>query len=732
MPLNWLKFQFLLPNLLAGLVAGAMNIIFSVTLAALIFPGDLSDYLSLGLSCAFISAILTPLIIALTSSLPFAISCPDVNTALILALVTTSISQYFTEKEVKTDILPTLVYVIVLSTLFIGLWLFVLGRLHLGHFIRFIPYPVVGGFLAGLGWLFIQGSLKVMTGSPFNFEQLDKFLGDDFIFLWFPGMLLAVVLQLLLSRYKQFWVMPSILLGATVLCYLFLFLSHIGVEQGRIEGILFESLKSDIILEPYVLFDLQQVDWGALSQQIPSLMTLLVVVPITILLKDSGLEIATECDVDFDRELKITGIANLVTGGVGGMVGHISLSRTLLNYKAGGRNRLSGVFAAFVCLLFWLFGTSTLQFFPKFIFGGLLFYLGLSLLIESVYKGWFKLSRLDYALVILILIIVANFGLLAGVGLGLIVACLLFVITYSNLQVIKNTLSGLTCHSNFERAFHQKKILRKEGRQIYILRLQGYLFFGTSNSLLENIRQRLSDTQLPPMKFVLLDLRLVSGLDNSAVLSFVKLKQLARQQGFSLVFTSLSSKDEQQLHKGGCLMRDSICQVFSDLDRGLEWCENCILDQQITTVSDSFSLLEQLETMFPNAEEMNKLTTYLQPVKLKAGELLFRQGEPSNGLYLLESGQVSVILELSGRKTKRLRSYNSSTILGEMGLYAKEPRSASVVAEVTSHLYHLSTEAFARIEAEEPRLAASLHKFIVNLLAERLKWREEELRGLLE
>jgi sulfate permease, SulP family len=166
MPLSWFKSQTLLPDLLAGSISGIINLIYSVSFAALIFPGILSNYLPLGLSCALISAILTALIVAFKSSLPFTISGPDSNGAVILALMTASISQALTEKGETAAIFPTLVWAIILSTFLTGLWLFTLGKLSLGRFIRFIPYPVVGGFLAGIGWLFIQGSLKVMTGIP--------------------------------------------------------------------------------------------------------------------------------------------------------------------------------------------------------------------------------------------------------------------------------------------------------------------------------------------------------------------------------------------------------------------------------------------------------------------------------------------------------------------------------------------------------------------------------------
>ena len=724
MSLSSFKSQSLLPDLLAGFISGIINLIYSVSFAALIFPGTLSTYLPLGLSCALISAILTALIVALKSSLPFTISGPDSNGAVILALMTASISQSLTNKGTTDAIFPTLVWAIVLSTFLTGLWLFTLGKLHLGRFIRFIPYPVVGGFLAGIGWLFIQGSLKVMTGIPFNFDQLVKFLRDDFMLLWFPGVVLGLTLQVLLSRYQQFWLMPSVLFGVTLLCYGFFAVSNLSLDQARTEGFLFASLQSDSLPKLEVLGTFSQVDWGALIQQIPSLMTLLAVVPITILLNSTGLELAMERDVDLDRELKVAGMANLVTGSCMGMVGHLSISRTLLNYKAGGRNRLSGIIASVCALLFFFFGISSLQFLPKLVFGGLLFYLGLSLLLEWVYEGWFKLSRIDYCLVILILLIVANFGFLEGVGVGLIIACLLFVITYSNLQVIKNTLSGSSYQSNFERSFHQKKLLQEQGDQIYILRLQSYLFFGTANNLLDYIRQRLNNVNLPKIKFLVIDFKQIEGIDSSAVVSFIKMKQLSQKFSVSLVLTSLSPIINQQFKPYKIIdlanAEKIICYGFPDLDQGVEWCENQILEDAIFRRRRFMPLLIQLEEVFPLPQQVSQFLNYLDNSKAESGDSLFRQGETPKEIYIIESGQVSLIRELENGQTERLGTMGEGTVIGEIGFYGHFPHECSAICDRPTRFYRLSQEVLERMEDENPRLAAACHQFISQLLAERI------------
>ncbi|MGH2412933.1 MAG: cyclic nucleotide-binding domain-containing protein, partial [Microcystaceae cyanobacterium] len=385
------------------------------------------------------------------------------------------------------------------------------------------------------------------------------------------------------------------------------------------------------------------------------------------------------------------------------------------------------------CLGTLMLGTSMLSLCPKLIVGGMLLFLGLDLLMEWVYQTWFKLPKADYGIIVLILLVSATVGFLQGVIVGIIAAVILFAINYSQISVTKHTFSGATYQSHVQRLSSQERLLREKGEQIYVLELQGLIFFGTAHKLLNQIRKRLSELHLEPVRFILLDFRLVSGLDTSAVLSFIKLKQMAQQQQFHVLLTHLSPKDAEQLQQGGCLeAQGTLCQVFPDLDRGLEWCENQILAATQVSGHGFIPLMEQLRTLIGDTDEIAELMDYIEPLQLSKGDFLFRQGDPSNGLYFLESGQVSVILELVDGKTKRLRTYNSGTILGEIGLYAKAPRSASVRADEPSFLYYLSTEAFARIESDKPRLAASFHKFIVNLLAERLKLREGELRNLLK
>jgi SulP family sulfate permease len=144
----------LFADLFAGLVVGLVTVAFSVSCPALVFSGSLAGHLPLGIAAALVSACLTALVVAWCSSLPFAIAGPDSHGSAILALMAAALAA-------SDANLATVLAAVVLCTLATGLFLYALGWLGCGHWVRFIPFPVVGGFLAGAGWLITRGSFVV-------------------------------------------------------------------------------------------------------------------------------------------------------------------------------------------------------------------------------------------------------------------------------------------------------------------------------------------------------------------------------------------------------------------------------------------------------------------------------------------------------------------------------------------------------------------------------------------
>ncbi|RZM82535.1 SulP family inorganic anion transporter [Leptolyngbya iicbica] len=714
--------QVLIPNVTAGLITGLLTLTYSVSYAALIFSGDLSPYLSIGVSSALVGAVVLALIVAWGSSLPFIIAGPDGNAAAILALIATTVSTQLMGTVDSGAIAVTIWVAILGSTFLTGGFLWLLGRLRLGRFIRFIPYPVVGGFLAGVGLLLAQGAIKVMTGVSPTLSNLPSFFELPQLLLWLPGLALTLVLKWALGRFHNCWTLPSILLGATLLVHGLLRLLGLNQEQAIAQGWLLEPVSATNPLQTWQSLSMDAVQWSALWSQTGSLLTLFAVVAITILLCATSIEMATDEDMDFDQELRVAGIANLVTGGLGGMVGHLSVSRSLLNREAGATHRLSGMVAAGFCAGVAIWGSGLFAFLPKAILGGLLLYLGLGLLIEWVYDAYFRLSWVDYGLVLAILLIGARFGFLAGVGVGLLVACLLFVITYSSLQVIRNRLSGLTYPSRHNRTFHERRILQREGNHIQIFVVQGYLFFGTAYSLLSDIRTYFDSVDGDREQYLVLDFRLVSGLDSSAINSFVKMKHLAEQVNAYLLFTDLSPQIEAVLRgkQGAIAPDDPICYTFPNLDAAIDWCEAKIIDQATFRRKRFIPFAMQLEEFFTDPDQVRPFMQYLEKIRLPAGESLFQQGDPANALYFIETGQISTVLTVENGKTKPLQTSGPGTIVGEIGLYGQTEYAGSGVADKPTTVYKLSQRSLTQMQQEQPAIAAEFHQTVARILASRL------------
>ena len=183
----------------------------------------------------------------------------------------------------------------------------------------------------------------------------------------------------------------------------------------------------------------------------------------------------------------------------------------------GGKRLVPMLTAALLALTVFL-GAAFLIYLPKVVLAGVIFYIGLSLLFEWTYRAWFKFPRIDFAIILTILAVVALRGFLEGVAVGVVVAIVLFVINYSRTSVIKHALSGADFRSRVNRSLEQRAILDEQGQQVYILELQGFIFFGTANNLYEQVKKRVLDQSLPPARFVVLDFARVTGLDSTGLL----------------------------------------------------------------------------------------------------------------------------------------------------------------------------------------------------------------------
>lgn len=625
-----LQTEKLFSGIVAGLVAGLISTLTDIIpMAAFVFSGTLESFVATGIGINLFSSAILGLVIALGSSFKGIIAFPVAEEMATLAIILSTVAQQIPSSASPEEVVLTIIGAIILSSLLVGVFLLIVGQLRFGELIRFLPYPVVGGYLAGLGCLLSLGGLQVMVGVG-TIAQLPTLFQFDLLLKWIPGVAFAIGLLILTNRMKHLLVIPLSFIGVTSLFYLCLAFTQTSIAQAFEQRWLLGPFPTGQLWQPINLLNLTHINWLLILSQLPGMFALMLITALSILLVSSGIELVTQQDLDLNQELKIAGIANICSGLLGGIVGSHTIGATLLACQIGGNRRLTSVIVSGFYLAVLFAGLSLLSFFPRFVAGGSLMFIGIPLILSWVYEGWFKLSRIDYAVMLFITGIVATVGFMEGVTVGLIAAIVLFALKYSQINVTRHSLPGSHYVSRMQRSLNQGRLLRQEGDQIQILQLQGFVFFGTAYTLLKKIQQQFSDRAI---RFLVLDFRLVSGLDSSAMLSFLKLKQLAQHWALTLVFTNLSEPVLKQFqHKK--LLTD--VQTFPTLDEGMTWCENQLLEVSQFRRRRTMPLAVQLEVSFiRNPEENATFINYLEKLDLVEGEYLFRQGDHPAGLYFL-------------------------------------------------------------------------------------------------
>jgi SulP family sulfate permease len=440
-------------------------------------------------------------------------------------------------------------------------------------------------------------------------------------------------------------------------------------------------------------------------------------------------------DVDLNRELLASGWANLAGGLGGSSVGYQALGLSALAHRLGAGSRLVNLISALLCGVALFFGASLISYFPKPILGGMLLYLGLAFLVEWLVDARKVLPLWDYLLVWVILIIIAAVGFLEGVVAGILIAAILFVISYSRIDAINAILDGSMYHSKVDRPKPHRDLLHERGEEILILRLQGYIFFGSIQNILERVRGRIRDDAHGPLKYLILDFQRVKRLDSSAVFGITRLKQLAEANKILMVWTQIAPDIVTQLERGGLHDQADDSFLFREsLDEGVEWCENKILAaegiQDLTGVMERVE--SQLKQVFPNLDCVDGLMKYLERRVVEAGEVLIKQDDPSDEMYFVESGLVTIELEMPNGRRMRLRSIRGGATVGEMGIYLGGTRTASVVASRHSTVHRLSLQSLAEMRERDPQVAALFHEWIARLLAERITDNHRMFEALMD
>ena len=705
-------------NMIAGAVCAIVSLAFSLSYAALIFSGPLTPYLAYGIAATFITAAIGGIVMALRSSLPFALASPDALTSAVTAALVATLAGRLAAEGAGEHLLASTLIVLSLSSALTGLVLCGFGIARAGRAVRFVPYPVIGGFLGAAGWLIAAGAIQVMTGYRLRLSGIENFLDPLTLAKFAAGACVATVLLLGRRSFKGSLAQPALLLACAAAVYAGLALFGISLTQAQADGWMFQPPSTAAFFPPWDLGEWRRFPWHLLPALSADFIAVMFVATVSILMNVAALEVTAKREADLDRELATVGVANLAASAFGGYVTGVPLSRSTLAFKLAANSRIPSLCVAASSAAMLGVSPGFLAYVPKCVLGGLLLSLGLDLIYRWLIASSRQLSRIEYISLIAITLMIINWDFVAGILVGIIISCATFALSASRVSAVKFCFDGSEYRSLLDRGPKELALLAQHGRELQGMSLQSYLFFGSANQLYQRVKELL--VSRPECRHLLFDFRLVTGIDSSATHSFTQIKQVVDQSGARLVLINLSPAMTGAFRAIGFLSKDIV--IGSDLDHALESCEDAIIAAHRTHDNAARSLRDWLAEELDTPEYAEVLAQQCRRLEFGPGDTIARQGERSTSMHFILEGRVGVIIDGGGGRRIRVRSLGRHTTIGEMGLITQRPRSATIEAEVASVLYELSAEAYERIKIDNPALSRALLAYVIRVMAERLSF----------
>lgn len=710
-----------------ALLCALLSVSFALSNGALLARGELSSLIAPIAGTMLMITALFPLVTAWSSSIRGQITTSQEISIVALAAVLGATTSGFTSGS-NFNLLATVLVTIGLTTSLSGFAMLAIGRFGLGRLTRFLPFPIFAGFLAITGWHLMTGGLEIAMGGHLGPDSL-AVLGEPQVALK-VGLLAAFVATVtVLGR----WFPAGKTLPFSVLLVVIafnLFVSAAGLPRTTLEatGWLIAVPTSGINWPPISFGELLNVDWAAVGAGMIFAPFVVAVTAAGAMMNVSAIELETSGDIDLDVELRSMGISNVIAGLLGGSPGFPAVSATMLAHHSGVSSRTFVIVTGSIALAALVFAPHVIGTVPLPLLGAVLVWVGLSLILNWLIRPGLTLRRSEYAIILAIFGVGIAFGLPAGILTGLIAAVLLFAVEYARVNVIRFVTSGRDLHSRSISEARRSR-MATEGDAVAVVKLAGFMFFGTSETVVQRLLALSEARPKSGQWYAVLDFSHVAGLDSSTALTFQRLSRLAERDKFQVVFAGLGPMT-QRLVDGGIDFASPPFHTKKNLDAALRWVEEQLLGSEPASAPDRVPADATLALLLGSEAPAKAMLSYLTRVDFSEGERLIQQGSRADDIYFIESGSGSVILERDQGQAVEVMDFKPGTILGEVAFYGIGARSASAVAREPGIAWKLTREAIAQTEKDQPRAAAAFHRALARLLADRLQSANRLIRDL--
>ncbi len=620
-----------------------------------------------------------------------------------------------------------------------GVFQIILGAIGMGRLIKYMPYPVVSGYLSGVGIYIIASQIPKLLAAPKGMHFWES-LASPSLWQWQAIVVGMATIAVMVSAAKVTKAVPAAILGLLggILAYFALaFFDNsllsmtgnsfiIGPLAGSGDGFLGAIMGRWKSIGGMTSADLMLVFVPA--------MTLTVLLSIDTLKTCVVLDALTRTRHDSNRELIGQGCGNLASALIGGIPGAGTMGATLVNISSGAQTRRSSLIEGVLALVAFLALGSFIAWVPVAALAGILIVVGTRMIDRGSFH--FLKSRstiLDFVVIAAVVVTALTVSLIAASGVGIVMAIFLFIREQIGGAVVRRKVYGNQTFSKQVRLPSEMEILVERGDRTVIFELQGSLFFGTADQLFSAL-----EPELKNRTYVILYMRRVQSVDVTAAHILEQVKDMLAEHNGFLIFSEIpqnlpSGRDlHQYFDQVGLVKDESPVKVFGEIDEALEWVEDRILEEVALKRDEEIPLeLHEIDLFSGRkVESLAALEACMELRHFKGGEKIFARGDSGDELFLIRQGAVRIVLPLGNNKGHHLSTFTRGNFFGEMSFLDRDLRSADAIAYTDTELFALSRIKFDAFAEAHKKVALNLLEGLARTLAIRLRYTNAEMRVL--
>jgi len=617
-----------------------------------------------------------------------------------------------------------LVTAILLTVAMAGVIQLLVGALKWGHLIKFIPYPVVSGFMTGTAILMVLSQNQAMLGGDASLTMRQG--------AWIPAATAGVTLAAMIWLPRWIKRVPGTALGlvaGTLAFHLFSLMQIMPRPAGWVVGGLPHLSAIHFGLDVSVM---HQLPWPIM---LGSAFALAVLASLDTLLTSVVADVSTGARHSARRELMGQGVGHLLAAVSGGMAGAGTTGATLVAIESGGRY-WAGLVAGSSFILLILFMGPVASILPISVFAGIILHVAIFSMFDKDIALWLKTpqARVDGVIALAVTGVTVFYDLMVAVGLGVALAAVEFIRAQMQSAVVHRRWNLDKRTSLRRRPKCACKRLGEKPDAVVGYDLKGTLFFGTTDHLFEIMAD-----DLKRASYIILDMRRVTQVDLTAIRLIEHMSGMMRERDGELILAHIPKsmglvKREGHRHERIVPYHTNVhLRTFADSDSALEYAEDQLLAALGEKNIHDFSRVDLADSELLagfGKNDATRLESFFHAMDVPAGDYLFRCGDQGEELFVILRGDVEVLLPYSKRRKLRLAKFGPGMTVGEIAFLEPGPRAADARASEDCELAVLKHDALKRLCRKHPNLGMRLLLSLGHDLSQDLRRTDAELRRL--